>query len=289
MASNAKPRALVKRGVSVIDQLGSSRINTTSLRDFQRDRAPTRAIADVRVAFKRRKARSPLARVRCAQLNRFFHDRWGPTWPDDDAGRDDLFIMLHHLQWRGVNGFGLVCWIRTTCPWMPEEEAENLIRRVHNHPRKWSASTLGERIGLTDASRTRLRITSISPCDVSRAERLERSRRRKAACRKAARRAAGVQPRAQYEAESLSRSRPWEALNVSRRTWERAGGSRRSPDVASLTPRMLSLSYGRASELRQGLNAEVAGGRSAPCSPSLRSGAVSHRASHDLSAVESWK
>jgi hypothetical protein len=36
-----------------------------------------------------------------------------------------------------------------------------------------------------------------------------------------ARRRKGVKPRAQYEAASLSRQRPWEAQGISRRTWER--------------------------------------------------------------------
>lgn len=35
------------------------------------------------------------------------------------------------------------------------------------------------------------------------------------------RRSRGAKPRAEYEAQSISRAKPWEALGISRRTWFR--------------------------------------------------------------------
>jgi hypothetical protein len=77
-------------------------------------------------------------------------------------------------------------------------------------------------IGAIDESRTERR-------GADRCKRAEREKeRRKKADRKAdtarkqrARRAAGVKPRKEYEANSLSQTRPWEAKGISRRTWER--------------------------------------------------------------------
>jgi hypothetical protein len=81
------------------------------------------------------------------------------------------------------------------------------------------------------ADRTAPRITTIGAIDCSKAEPVERRKGRKRNRVEAGRRAAGAVPREQYEANSLSRTRPWEALGISRRTWER----RRKAPVA--TPR----------------------------------------------------
>jgi hypothetical protein len=51
----------------------------------------------------------------------------------------------------------------------------------------------------------------------AKARRKERDRIDKAAKR----RAAGALPRAVYEANSLSRTKPWQAMGISRRTFER--------------------------------------------------------------------
>jgi FixJ family two-component response regulator len=39
-------------------------------------------------------------------------------------------------------------------------------------------------------------------------------------------------PRAEYEANSLSRTRPWEAMGISRRTWYRRGKTTPQTDTA---------------------------------------------------------
>jgi hypothetical protein len=80
-------------------------------------------------------------------------------------------------------------------------------------PRKWRADTLGQRLGLLDSVRTKLGITTVRPIDVPK-EQLEQRRRERwnAKQRK--------QTRAEYEGNSLSRAKPWEAEGIHRRTWE---------------------------------------------------------------------
>jgi hypothetical protein len=45
-----------------------------------------------------------------------------------------------------------------------------------------------------------------------------------------------AKPRAQYEAEALSNTRPWEALGISRSTWKRRGKPRLEPSPSAVTP-----------------------------------------------------
>ena len=90
-------------------------------------------------------------------------------------------------------------------------------------PRRLHADRIAKMLRVTDAERTALKLTTIGACDVSKAERLRRRRERHRAAQQATRRARGVVPRDQYLADSFSRTKPWEALGISRRTWERRG------------------------------------------------------------------
>jgi hypothetical protein len=81
--------------------------------------------------------------------------------PDDDAGRDDFFILANHVA--GLNGNparNIVRYARQWCPWMGDDELAALVRRVLARPYRWSADGLGERLGLLDEVRTRLNITT---------------------------------------------------------------------------------------------------------------------------------
>jgi hypothetical protein len=87
--------------------------------------------------------------------------------------------------------------------------------------RKFSATRLGELLKLTEHERTILRITTIRAVGVTDAD-MARARRMLAAERaRLRRRAKGAKPRFMYEAKSLSRSKPWIAQGISRRTWFR--------------------------------------------------------------------
>jgi hypothetical protein len=146
-------------------------------------------------------------------------------------GRQAAFLMAHALAWRQDAHRRIPAWLSLWAPWM--NDAPELTAKVLSKPLRWSADKLGAKLGLTDADRTRLKIFTIGAIDCSKAQRGRRRTKAKENRRVAKRRAAGAVARAEYEAESLSKTKPWETLGISRRTWERR---RAKNPVASLVP-----------------------------------------------------
>lgn len=89
-------------------------------------------------------------------------------------------------------------------------------------PRRWNADSIGKYLGVTYAVRQKLRIWTIGCKDVDKAgrEKLRKEHNREAHER--ARRMAGIPSRS----ASLSRTQPWKAEGMSRRTWYRKNKSR---------------------------------------------------------------
>lgn len=92
----------------------------------------------------------------------------------------------------------------------------------------WNLSkpdALGVKLRLSDADRTRLVIRTIGSYDVDSAARSKRradKKRQRDKRRSAEKRASlGATPRAQWLASRLSRTKPWEPLGITRRTYER--------------------------------------------------------------------
>jgi hypothetical protein len=141
----------------------------------------------------------------------------GETLPDDDSGRDDLFTMANHLAHLDMPDKRIRVYAARAAPWCDDDETDGLIATVMRNPRKWSADKLGERLRLDDATRAMLQITTIGAIDCKKAKRARRREKLAAAREKARRLKAGAKPHAQ----SLSQIRPWEALGISRRTYER--------------------------------------------------------------------
>jgi hypothetical protein len=181
-----------------------------------------------------------MAAVRRGELKRLFVDRYGHVLPDDDGGRDDAWLMLHHLGWcPGDRPARMKSWLSLWAPWMPAEEATRLVASVTAKPLRWRADTLARCLGLTDADRTRLRITTIGCVDSTKAERAEARRERKARAKMEKRRKRGVRPRDEYLATSAECTKPWEAEGISRRTWYR-----RQARGTGVTPSILLSVYG---------------------------------------------
>jgi hypothetical protein len=184
-----------------------------------------------------------MAVQRVAELQKLFAHLYGDgsseayVLPDDDAGRDNAFIMICHLalcpvapRWRRLN------WLKAHAPWMPAREQMKLLnRRVLT----FKADTLALRLGVTFAMRQRLGFRTIGAYDVTRTMRdiwVAREQREKdRTSSEARRRKAGAKSRAQYLAESDSRRKPWLAFGWSRRTWHRHGKPEpgESPNVTS--------------------------------------------------------
>ena len=147
--------------------------------------------------------------ITAASVNskKIYGRRYGTALPDDDAGRQDFEIAAHHLWFlRWDRERHIHMWATKWCPWLSLDEVEAVIDRIAANPRKYSASTLGKLLRLTDAERTALSITTIRAFDVSWNEMVARRRERDRqyrAKRRLAERSSRPAP--------LNQSKPWEA------------------------------------------------------------------------------
>lgn len=165
-----------------------------------------------------------IGRKRLRELEALYSKRYGAHLPYDDAGIDDLTLAAHHIAQLGGGGFPhIVAWAAEHMPDMPTAAAEALAKRVMANPRRWKAATLGWRLGLTDAERTALGITTIRAAGVADADMRERRKAKQRACRDRWRQRQRDSRPPEPKPEPLSRTRPWEALGMSRRTWYRKG------------------------------------------------------------------
>ena len=118
--------------------------------------------------------------------------------------------------------------MKLRAPWA----ADNVLEEVLAHPRKWKSERLGRLLGLTGKEWRELRIR-IAPVDMPAKERRGYSRIFSNGKRLKKRRTKGMMSRAEYrEANSLSRTKPWVAEGISRRTWERR--RRRDASLAAI-------------------------------------------------------
>jgi hypothetical protein len=133
----------------------------------------------------------------------------------------DWITYVEAAAWhcpRGNRRAALLQWLELVCAPLSMRRRhvlDAILRRFP--PRRLRADTIARLLKVTDAERTALRIRTIGACDVSKAERAERSKQRRRVAEKQRRLARGIIPRER----SLSRTKPWEAEGISRRTWER--------------------------------------------------------------------
>lgn len=177
------------------------------------------------VRKRKKKMPRPLVGLRLRDLNILLTARYGEELPNDDAGRDDARIVCHHLaQYADGNpARRIASWVRLRAPWMTVGELEALTVECLTKPQRWRADKLAWRLRLTEQDRVILRITTIGAIDCGKAQRTRRRQQQARAAKEAKRRAAGAQPRTEYEATSISRAKPWQQLGMSRATWYRAG------------------------------------------------------------------
>lgn len=168
---------------------------------------------------KRTGAPFSLVGLRVRDLETLWRDRYGAALPDDDAGRDDLVVMVHHLA-RYATGdprARITAWAATWAPWIQPDDLEAISDRALTKPLRWRADTLAQRVGLVDADRTRLGITTIGAIDLTATDRRGRRKERDRLAKQAKRRAAPQRPRR----ETLTERAPWGDLGISRATWYR--------------------------------------------------------------------
>jgi hypothetical protein len=100
---------------------------------------------------------------------------------------------------------------------LSEAEAAHIATKAGTYPKRLSADALGMWLGVTYAQREVLRITTIGAANVKKRARKELRKRKDRIYQQRKRLARGSRPQSQ----SLSRTKPWEAMGISKRTWYR--------------------------------------------------------------------
>ncbi|HEY8336710.1 MAG TPA: hypothetical protein VIQ05_23200 [Tardiphaga sp.] len=178
-----------------------------------------------RAALRKRRRSGPagMSTLRVAELNRLFTDRYrGMLLPDDDSGRADIRLMVHHISRRhAAPEPHIEAWLADRAPWFTGEEKETLLDAAIAHPLKFKADTLGGHLRLITEERSRLRIRTIGPIDSTAAERAEARRIAGIERKRAERRAAGIGPLVEPAGGSINSQAPWKTEGISRSTWFR--------------------------------------------------------------------
>ena len=165
-----------------------------------------------------------IRRQRLGDLRRLFRHRYGPVLPDDDAGSEDLIELLKPISLGPRPATRMRHEIELVAPWAETDSIIDQISRLPTYERKSKAEPLGQCLRVTNAEREALRLWTIAPVNMT-AEQMATQRKAKERARQARRRRErGAKPRAAYLAASRSRTKPWEAEGISRRTYYRRKG-----------------------------------------------------------------
>lgn len=184
-------------------------------------------LANVKIWSRRAKPRgrksSPrqILAFRLADFARLFRARYGVTLPDDDAGRDDLEPVLHHLAAMPQAARHCAQWLDLWAPWLSRAESREAIAKAVASPRGWTADQLAWRYRVTKEERTMLGLTTIGAIDQGKGARTKRRRECDRQRKTAKRRAAGAVSRSEYVQASIEHAKPWEQAGISRATWYR--------------------------------------------------------------------
>ena len=91
--------------------------------------------AEIDRRYRQKKADKPpisLTALRIAELRRLFVHRYGRVLPDDDAGRDDVLVMAHHIARRqGDAPKAIRSWAELQAPWMIAADLDVMDRCSH--------------------------------------------------------------------------------------------------------------------------------------------------------------
>ena len=167
-----------------------------------------------------------LARRRINEIEMLIERRHGVIPATDDADHY-VWIVAQHLRELNASNLHdqLIRWCSRWAPEMPADEVEAIAARALRKEYRFTADVLADKLGVTYEERKALGITTIGAKDRTVEERAEdraqNKRPRDKANAERRRRQKGARPRGEYEAMSLTQTKPWEADGISRRTWER--------------------------------------------------------------------
>jgi hypothetical protein len=100
-----------------------------------------------------------------------------------------------------------------------EAEASAITEEASITRRHMTADNLARFLGVTYEQRQEIGLTTIGSVNVGKRARKELRKRQNRIAQERRRRALGMRP----QSESLSATKPWKAMNISRSTWERRG------------------------------------------------------------------
>ena len=130
--------------------------------------------------------------------------QWLVAWALHNPGaRDQVWSLMQTAQRMGGE--------------ITEAEAIAIADQAAEIPCVWKADQLAKYLGLTYAQRQALRITTIGSVDVGKRARKELRKVRDRRYQERKRRERGARP----HSESLSATKPWGAMKMSKRTWYR--------------------------------------------------------------------
>jgi hypothetical protein len=174
--------------------------------------------------YKRKRKPFMYADKRIEEIEPVMFGRYGEVLPDDEMGRRFVTVLANHMG----EAKRIRIMLANHAPWYPEDDADDLIRRVERRRTKLSADSLAKYLNVTYAERTKYGLRTIGAYDMPKEERTklrreryqERKRELDRVWQEKRRRANGAKP----QAESASRTKPWLAAGFkSRSTWERHG------------------------------------------------------------------
>lgn len=160
------------------------------------------------------------AALRLAELFRLFGARYGIELPDDDAGRDDLQVVLDHFARTRDAERRMRSVASLWAPWMPADELDVMIATAIDRPKRFKADTLAARLGLRMEERTQLGIFTIGAIDCSADDRAKLRAERARVREERRRRDRGAVRLDEYRRKRKA-EKPWKLAGCSRATWYR--------------------------------------------------------------------
>jgi hypothetical protein len=147
--------------------------------------------------------------VRIGEIKRVLRDFYGEL-ENDKEGRALFAILLHSIVSIGSPARKLMrCQEERAefAPWLSDDAFERMADQAIKRPRRWRADLLAQRLGVTDADRTRLKLHTIGATDCDKEERARLRQERWNAKRR-------KQTRAEYEGPASARRLEAAALGI---------------------------------------------------------------------------
>ena len=162
---------------------------------------------------------------RVKELSRIYYQQYPNGLPQDGVGVNYAKYMCRTMAWLPEDRREQ--WLDKHAPWMDQDTRDYLLKLG---PHWYSLYQLGNHLELYDEDRERLQAWSIEAVDVTAEQRRMINREKNTKSQERRRRKAGAKP----HAKSLSRTKPWLALNISRADWYRKGYHKGNPSVEQI-------------------------------------------------------